>query len=284
MRPNIASSSAKFVSAAVVVTSLLSSSAMASGIPGETIVGVFSNVILAGTSFNNPAVGQTKAYDNSGTADYSIVNSTNPTLSGSPPLQSTGSALIWGDNNGGAGAPSTLDFFGAAVPSNLGSNFRLGRITYSNGTSSLASLIFGATISFYATSGSSSTYLGSDTIYISTTSNHGASTSQDSDYISICGNQSNICSSSINAVESSEGGTGVTVDLYGTIVGDPQLFINSAQLTPGQTSSMNGFIGSDLPAPIPLPASAPLFGAALAALGAIGAGLKRRKAAEPHNA
>ena len=111
----------------------------------------------------------------------------------------------------------------------------------------ITSLIFGATISFYSGSVSPQTFLGTDTISINTTSNLLQSNAQDSDYINICGNQSNICGKSIQAIESSQGGTGVTVDLYGTIVGDPQLFINLVTLAPGQSEITNGFIG-DSPA------------------------------------
>jgi hypothetical protein len=226
---------------------LASGSAMADGVPGNTIIGVFGGVTTDGYVLNNPSLGQTTFFSNGGTASYSIVNSTNPATGGTPPLQSTGSALIWGDNNGGSGQPSTLDFFGAPIPANLTQNFLLGRLTFGNGTSTLTSLIFGATISFYSGSVSAQNFLGTDTISINTTSNLLQSTAQDSDYINICGNQSNICGSSIQAVESSQGGTGVTVDLYGTIVGDPQLFINLVTLAPGQSMDTNGFV-SDSPA------------------------------------
>lgn len=252
--------------AAAVLTGLASAPSFATTSQG-TLIAVFGNVVTNGLVLNDPSLGQTTFLDNAASAFAAINNSTNPATSGTPPLQSTGSALIWGDTNGGAGQSSILDFFGAPLSSRVDQNFLLGRLTYSNGTSTLGSLIFGATISFHDGSVSPQTFLGTDTITIATTSNLGQSTAQDSDYINICGNQSNICQSSINAVETSQGGTGVTVDLYGTIVGDPQLFINSVVLESGQSSVTNGFIGTDTPVDsLPEPDSTMVLGSALAAL------------------
>jgi hypothetical protein len=120
----------------------------------------------------------------------------------------------------------------------------LGTITFANGTSDLNSLIFGATLSFYANSVSPTTYLGSDQVIITTTSNIAAVQPVDNDYINICGDSSNICASSIEAVESTEGGSGITVNLTGRIVGDPVLFLDSVSLAPGQTDTENGIIGN----------------------------------------
>lgn len=253
------------VSATALAGLMLASHAHATVMPG-TIIGVFSNVVTSGNVLHNPNISSQTYYNNSGTAVYSIANSTDPTLAGTPPLQSTGSALIWGDNNAGSGEPSTLDFFGAQIPADSSSTFQLGRITYQNGTSSLASLIFGATISFYDNSVSAANYLGSDTIAINTTSNLGADVQQDADYFNICGNNSSICQSSIEAIEISQGGAGVTVDLFGTIVGDPTLQIQSVALAPGQSPTMNGFIGSNAPLAVPEPASLLLLSAGLGSL------------------
>ena len=240
----------------------------------STIIGVFGGVTVNGNVLHIPDASSTTYYDNTGRAVYGIVNSTNPATTGSPPIQSTGSTLTWGDDNGGAGASSILNFFGAVIPSSIDQPFRVGRLTYSNGTSSLTSLIFGATISFYDGSISAANFLGTDTIVINTTSNLGQSTAQDADYLNICGNQSNICGSSIEAIESSQGGTGLTVDLFGVIVGDPQLFLTSAMVTPGQSPTMNGFIGNDLPAALPEPSTVTLVGASMLAMGG---SLRRRR-------
>ena len=126
--------------------------------------------------------------------------------------------------------------------------FEAGVITFLNGTSNLNSLIFGASLSLYDNSVSPQNYLGTDQIIITTTSNLGVDLAQDADYINICGNGSNICGSSIEAYEDSQGGTGVTVDLMAQIVGDPQLQFTDATLAPVQTNLLDpnsppGFTG-----------------------------------------
>lgn len=266
----------------VPITSIIGSTCVQAGTltPNGTIIGIFdpNSIITNGNVLNDPALGQITYLDNSGTAVSTINNSTDPTLAGSaPPLQSTGSSLIWGTNSPpGSDTFSELDFFGAQIPANVNQPFLVGRITYLNGTSALNSLIFGATISFYDNFVTPSDYLGSDSIIISTTNNLNVNIVQDADYINICGNNSNICNSSLEAFEDSEGGTGVTADLYATIVGDPTLDLQSITLTPGQDPATSGVVG-DLPplgAAVPEPSS--IFGT-IAALG-LGAFWKRRQA------
>jgi hypothetical protein len=210
---------------------LFSGSLQASLTPG-TILGVFSDPVLQGSVSNDPSLGASTYFDNTGTANFSINNSTNPAT--------TGSALVWG----GTPSASILEFFGAPMPSSPDTTFQIGTITFSNGTSALISLIFGATLSFYDNSISPANFLGSDQVIITTTTNFGQSAAQDSDYINICGNQSNICAQSINAVEN---GNGVTVALTGKIVGDPQLFIDSVDLAFPQDPDTAGFVGSNPP-------------------------------------
>ena len=104
-------------------------------------------------------------------------------------------------------------------------------------------------MNFYAGSVTAGNFLGSDTIVITTTNNifgvPGGLTNGDDDYVNICGTFSTICGMSIEAVESSENGQGVVVNLSGTIAGDPMLTISSVALAPGQNSTMNGFLGTD---------------------------------------
>jgi hypothetical protein len=246
-----------------IALGLCGAAAEASVVP-TTIIGEFGGVITNGNVLHSPDIFSSTAFDNAGSAVFAISNSTTTATTGNPPIQSTGSALIWGDDAAGAGQPSTLDFFGAVIPSNINQPFFIGRLTFSNGTSSLGSIIFGATISFYDGTVSPENFLGTDTIVINTTANIGASTAQDADYLNICGNQSNICDNSIDAVESSQGGNGLTVDLFGTIVGDPQLFLTSVAVADGQSPTGNGFIGADPAAAlIPEPSTIALFGAAL---------------------
>ena len=124
-------------------------------------------------------------------------------------------------------------------------HFRLGTFTFTNGTSALNQLVFGFTISFYDTVVGPTSFLGSDQIVITTTSDITGGAPGDDDYVNICGTFSSICGTSIEAVETSEGGTGVTVNLTGAIIGDPTLTINGVSLATGQAGGTNGFIGTD---------------------------------------
>ncbi len=96
--------------------------------PGGTIIGIFSDPIYSGFVTHDPNISSTSTYfDNTKTAplSLSIVNSTDPTLEGTPPLpgetplQATGSKLQWG-SDGSVIDPSEsfseLIFFGAQSP------------------------------------------------------------------------------------------------------------------------------------------------------------------------
>ena len=215
--------------------------AVATMVPADNIVVTFSNPVLSGSIPNDPVAGHSTIFNNSGTAVYTISNGT------------AASSLSWGTFSAGENAQefSELTFAGSPIPSDPSNQFQLGTLTYTNGTSDIDSVIFGATLNLYSGSVSSANFLGSDQITITTTNNifgvPGGLTNGDDDYINICGNQSNICNTSIEAVESSEGGTGVTVNLFGTIVGDPMADIDFAQLAPGQNPLTNGFLGNDPP-------------------------------------
>lgn len=206
----------------------------------DTILGVFSNPVLAGSVADDPVAGQSTFFDNTATAIDTIVNPNNPLLGGTPPQQQYGNFVLWG-----TGADSEIDFFGGEIPGDPSSPFQLGTFTFTNGTSNLDQLVFGFTISFYNTTVGPSSFLGSDQIIITTTQDLTGGAPGDDDYLNICGDFSSICSDSIEAAETSEGGTGVTVILTGTITGDPTLNINSVSLAADQTGTANGYIGSD---------------------------------------
>jgi hypothetical protein len=215
--------------------------AIATKVPANNIVVTFSNPVLSGSIPNYPAAGQTSVLNNTGTAVYSISNGASV------------SSLSWGTFSSGETSQefSELTFTGSPIPGDPSNQFQLGTLTYTNGTSDIDSVIFGATINLYSGTVSPATFLGSDQIIITTTNNvfgvPGGLTTGDDDYINICGNQSNICNTSIEAVEASEGGTGLTVDLLGTIVGDPMADIDFVNLAPGQNPLTNGFLGTDPP-------------------------------------
>ena len=248
--------------------------------PGGTIIGIFSDPIYSGFVTHDPTISSPPVYfDNSATAplSLSIVNSTDPTLAGTPALQATGSKLQWGSDASVDPSEqfSELIFFGAPVPANIHQPFEAGVITYLNGTSNLNSLIFGASLSLYDNVVSPQTYLGTDTVIITTTSNLGVSLAQDADYINICGNGSNICGSSIEAYEDSEGGTGVTAVLQGQIVGDPQLQFTDVTVSPDQLAT-GGLVGNEAAAGIiPEPSTWVMIILGFAGIGLVGYRTKR---------
>ena len=98
---------------------------------------------------------------------------------------------------------------------------------------------------------------------------------QDADYINICGNGSNICGSSIEAYEDSEGGTGVTADLTAQIVGDPQLQFLNVTVSPDQLAT-GGLVGNEAAAGvIPEPSTCSMIILGFAGIGFIGYRTKR---------
>lgn len=242
--------------------------------PGGTIIGVFSDPIYSGFVTHDPNISSPPTYfDNSATAplSLSIVNSTDPTLAGTPALQATGSKLQWGSDSSVDPSEqfSELIFFGAPVPANIHEPFEAGVITFLNGTSDLTSLIFGASLSLYDNVVSPQTYLGTDTVIITTTSNLDVDLAQDADYINICGNGSNICGSSIEAYEDSEGGTGVTAVLQGQIVGDPQLQFLSVTVSPDQLAT-GGLVGNEAAGGVPEPSTWAMIILGFAGIGLVG--------------
>jgi hypothetical protein len=247
--------------AVMLATVLGSSLASASSIDGLQIIAVFNSPVLNGSIANSPVAGKNTYLDNTATAVYNFNNGV------------ASSNMNWGTFTGphtGFLPESTLVFEGNTIPATHSTTpFDIGSLTYLNGTSDLTSVIFGASIDFYAGSVSSANFLGRDSITITTTSNifgvPGGLTSGDDDYLNICGPLSGICATSIEAVESSEGGTGLVVNLTGTIAGDPTMKISKVDVAPGQNSTINGALRMDPPigAITPEPASFMLVGGAL---------------------
>jgi hypothetical protein len=187
-------------------------------------------------------------------------------------VQATGSKLQWGSDASvdPSESFSELIFFGAQIPADIHQPFEAGVITYLNGTSDLNSLIFGASLSLYDNFVSPQDYLGTDQVIITTTSNLGVDLAQDADYINICGNGSDICGSSIEAYEDSEGGTGVTADLMGQVVGDPQLQFTDVTVSPDQLAT-GGLVGNQAAAGIiPEPSTWAMMALGFAGLGLLG--------------
>jgi hypothetical protein len=125
------------------------------------------------------------------------------------------------------------------------------------------------------------TPLGSDNVIITTTSNQSSGTgltvdqlNTDADYINVCGFASNICGLSLQAYEFGENSVSgfIIVNLTATIVGDPELTVQTATLDSGSVG--NGIVGSQLPqGQVPEPGTLVLMSTGLAL-----AGLVRRRA------
>lgn len=228
-------------------------SVMPAGVaPGGTITAIWSNVVTSGYVLNDPAPGSLTLTDNTGTAVYSGVGT---------------NTLTWGSNTGTSTQGtdySSLSFVGNTIPVNYGSPFTVGTLTFTNGTSSLASLIFDATLSFYE----GTVFLGSDDVSINTTSNQYSGTSltsaqlaTDADYVNICGPFSTICGVSIEAYENTEttSGSSYAADLTG--------YIDDLILTGVTPANGAGTVGSEPPlSTVPEPSGAAAAVAGLAVL------------------
>lgn len=213
----------------------------------DTITGVFSDPVLFGYVLNDPAVGALTLENDAGSAVIGTATPGGASCAGS-------NVLCWGAapdlNLPGSEQYSKLVFTGStSFNSSSSASQKIGAISYLNGTSDLDALIFGATLSFY----DNHVLVGSDSVIISTTSNQysgmGLTPAQlqtDADYINICGHASNICGSSVEAYEDSEGGTGVLVDLSGSLIGDPTLVLNKVNLDPSEGSCKTcGVVGNE---------------------------------------
>lgn len=209
-----------------------------------TTYGIWSNPVLTGNDID--VQGNPRSLDNTSTAVYSLNNTPDPGNN------NIGSALNWGAFATPPGF-SNLVFFGNTFSGVAPEQpFKLGTITYSNGTSDLDTLIFGATLTISIFNEPSITAKVTN-ISITTTANTGTSLNRDADLIGFSD-----FPNTFNVYE----GHAATAELFGTIVGDPQLQLNGIGLAPGQSG--NGFIGMGV---VPIPASLPLMLSGLAALG-----------------
>jgi hypothetical protein len=132
---------------------------------------------------------------------------------------------------------SAITFTGNPLPANPANPFTIGTLTYTNGTSNLDSLIFGATLTF-VDSANPGTPLGSDTVQIVTTANTGNAI-QNADYIIFSG----LAGQSFNVIE----GATAMAGLDGFI---DDLTLTSLTLL---SSPSTGFIGNSPPIPFVAP-------------------------------
>jgi hypothetical protein len=223
------------------------------GVPlSGTVIGEWSNPVLTGNLIR--ATGQAEFFDNTATAQYNVVNSPDGTF---------GSTLVYGANSVGGQPFSVLTFFGATLSGVPGNTpVKLGTLTFLNGTSSLDSLIFGATLTLSIKDDITVDPLIA-TAGIVTTENTGFDPNFDADifYFNV------LFPTTFNVYE----GNNATIDIYGQFIGDPQIELTSIQLSAGETG---GFIGNGIPEPTPEPATVLLT---LAGLATLGIRLKSRK-------
>ena len=204
--------------------------------------GLFSGTIYA--SFSNPALsgyyvdasGQLMFLDASATALWDF----------SPPSGGSEVTLTTGNDAGGTGAPSTITFRGNAIVDQPGNvEFALGTLDYFNGTSTLGTGIFGATLTLWLEGDSSVLPISVDFSLLGTVNTDDPI--QSADYLEF--------PSPLNVRFHVLEGVGASATLYGQIYGDPELrLLGLADPTPG------GFLTA-----IPEPSTGMLSGIALVA-------------------
>ena len=212
-------------------TSLASPFAMYSG----TISGVFTDPVLIG--FNSD-LGVLVPIDNSATAVYEGFGS---------------NSITWGT---GSDPRNQVTFTGASFADiQPDQTFKLGTLTYTNGSANVTTTIFGATLTLSVNGALVTIDPAVDRMGVLATINYGIDARADADLLTF-----DASSHTFNVFETHT----AVADVFGRIVGDPILVFTGIALAPGQEA--NGFIGDGVFL-IPEPVTVALFGIGLAGLG-----------------
>lgn len=225
--------------AVVLMSPLLATSAHAGGTYSGTVSGFFSDPALSGSII--ALDGSLTPLNNSATAVTTGFGTND---------------ITWGSTPGSSHIAFIGDTFSGV---SSGQTFHLGTLIYSNGTSGLNTLIFGS--SFHLITGGVADELVTS-MSILTTANTGLSAARDADFVGFSG-----LTSTFNVFE----GATSSIELFGRIVGDPQLQLTSIALTPGVGG---GFIGHGLGG-VPEPETWAMM---ILGLSGVGLALRRRRA------
>ena len=210
---------------ALAAVSLAAPAARADLMYGGEVLASFSNPVLAG--FRIGVDQQPVFADNSATAVYSIQNN------------GAVAVLTSGDNFGGAGGSSVVRFVGANFASVApDTDFTIGTLTFDNGTSSVGTSIFGATLTVWVKDRPDITPAVIP-FRLLTTTNGGVSAALDADYLTFP------APVSVNFHVFEQKGAEAAV--YGQIVGDPVFTVTGLQIDPTQAGG--GFLTPAVPAP-----------------------------------
>ena len=204
---------------AALAGALSASTAHADSLYSGTVTGFFSSPVASG---NVVLINGSNGYlDNTGTAVTDGFDS---------------SHVYWGNNPGFSQLIFLGDSFTNVAPEQI---FHIGTIIYTNGTSTLESLIFGAQL--HLLTGVADEHISN--LNIITTQNTGLGARRDSDFIGFSD-----FSPTFNVYE----GQTSSVELFGSIIGDPMLSLDRIEISPVAAGA--GFIGNGVGS-VPEPAT-----------------------------
>jgi hypothetical protein len=221
----------RILSGAVLATILVGASfpanaiTIGSAVAGDPVLAQWELPVTTGTLLDGathlpypPGV-----VDVSGTADYNL-GTTTPASS---------ATVTWGTPVAGS-FPNSITFTGnPLIPASKGTvDFPIGGFSYTNGSTTHDSEIFGATLVLYAHAADGNIPLGSIDFLFQQTFNDGTAY-QNADWLQVQGVS--------NTFQALEGAT-LTGSLNGLIIGDPQFVPYFFSLDPGQ-NGVNGFLG-----------------------------------------